>query len=97
MLTRTNKKSKTVEERIPRLVKYHHHLLELRASARADRPDQPRDKLGGRFAYSDTYSFDEHPVELVRNHEKTYEYKGTEFVHVIEPRGSLDQRQCLCP
>ena len=94
MLKKTNKKSLSIEERLPDVQNYHRHILSLRNSVRADRPNQPRDPDGGRFSWSDTYSFDEHPVELIRNCDQTYEEKGTERVQIKQPKGSLDQRQC---
>src|SRR6185437_13404941 len=94
MRKRTNKKSKSIEDRLNEIQDYHRHILTLRQSKRKDRPNQPRDPEGGRFAWRDTYSFDEHPVELIRNSESTYEFVGTERVQISQPKGSLDQRQC---
>ena len=42
----TNKESKSISERLPCVMRYHHHIIELRASVRADRPEQPRDPVG---------------------------------------------------
>src|SRR5689334_19670657 len=94
MLRKTNKKSKSVEERLVDVQKYHQHLLNLRAGFRADKPNQPRDPVGGRFAWCDTYAYDEHPVELVRNSSRTYEEREPEAVHIKHPPGALDQRHC---
>ena len=94
MRRKKNKKSATIEERLPAIQTYHRHILSLRASKRADRPNQPRDPIGGRFSWSDTYSYDEHPVELIRNANQIYEDKGSEGVQIKQPKGSLDQRQC---
>ena len=38
--------------------------------------------------------FDEHPVEIIRNSNRTYEVKGTKSVQIKQPKGCLDQRQC---
>src|SRR6185437_11523795 len=94
MRRRTNKKNRSVEDRLTEIQDYHRNILSLRNSIRKDRPDQPRDSEGGRFAWSDTYSFDEHAIELLRNKNQTYEVIGTERVQIAQPKGSLDQRQC---
>ena len=94
MLKKTNKKSRSIEERLPCIQDYHLHILSLRKSVRIDKPNQPRDPDGGRFAWADTYSLDEHPIELIRNAKQTYEQKYTDHVQVKQPKGSLDQRQC---
>ena len=94
MLKRTNKSSKTIEDRLEIIQKYHWDIMRIRKSRREDRPDQPRDAIGGRFAWSDTYSMDEHPVELLRNMTNTYDDVKTQHVQIKFPKGSGDQRFC---
>src|SRR6185437_8159196 len=78
MRRRTNKKNRSVEDRLTEIQDYHRNILSLRNSIRKDRPDQPRDSEGGRFAWSDTYSFDEHAIELLRNKNQTYSHRDRE-------------------
>src|SRR6185437_7275039 len=94
MLKRANKKSKSILERLPVVQEYHRGLIATKKSIRSDRPAQPRDPIGGRLAWSEIYSLDEHPIELLRHMDKTYEHKGTKFVQIKQPKGCLDQRQC---
>src|SRR6185437_13414411 len=41
-----------------------------------------------------TLTMDEHPIEIIRPTDRTYDDVGAEPVHVKQPKGSLDQRFC---
>jgi hypothetical protein len=78
-----NRKSKSVEERLPQIRKFHRTVKQFR------QPPPERDSKFGRFPANQTYHFDEFGGMF----KKTYGRKGKKSVRVKGTKFNLDKRQ----
>jgi hypothetical protein len=84
--SRTNMKSKSTEQRLPEIRKFHRTVLDFRQP-----PPQQDDKLG-RFRALSTYHQDQVPLQLL-GRQKTIEKIGAKRVQIKGPKVDLSKRQ----
>jgi len=82
----SNKKTRSPEERLPEVQKFHRWVKTLRNS------EPQRDPKYGRFPAEDTYASDQIPLEFGKFGKKTYNPKGAKSVRLKVPKGNLDKR-----
>ena len=86
---RSNAKSKSPQERLPQVQKFHRTVKLFR------QPPPERDQKYGRFPAPNTYHVDQVPWEPAKRlFESTYEVKGTRRVQIKSPKVDLSKRQC---
>lgn len=85
---RSNAKSKSPQERLPQVQKFHRTVKLFR------QPPPQRDQKYGRFAAEHTYHVDQVPWEPAKRlFETTYEVKGKRRVQIKSPKVDLSKRQ----
>jgi hypothetical protein len=90
-----NKKSKSVEQRLPQIRKFHQTVKEFR------QPPPQMDPKYGRFPANRTYHVDQVPLEFGGMFKKTYDRKGKKSIRIKGTKFNLDKRQatlqpCFC-
>ena len=91
---RTNSKTKSAEERIPKVQKFH------RVAKRMCHPPPQQDEKYGRFAPTNRFHVDQVPLEF-GGRSKTYEKKGAKKVQIKKSKVDLERRVaslqlCFC-
>ncbi|KAK3237532.1 hypothetical protein CYMTET_52402 [Cymbomonas tetramitiformis] len=91
---RTNCKSKSKENRVPGLLKWHSDYFKMLRGDNA--PGSPKiHEKWGRFGPKQRVNVDQTPLGFISGLQDTYEHKGTNEVWISTPNGSsLEKRQC---
>ncbi|KAK3255531.1 hypothetical protein CYMTET_35291 [Cymbomonas tetramitiformis] len=91
---RTNCKSKSKENRVPGLLKWHSDYFKMLRGDNA--PGSPKiHEKWGRFGPNQRVNVDQTPLGFISGLQDTYEHKGTNEVWISTPNGSsLEKRQC---
>ena len=102
-------KNKPVEERLPKIVRFHRKLRKVMrqtavcrggsegatASDEGEVKSQPsRDLVFGWFQLNERFNADQVGLAFVNGLETTYDVAGTKRVHVSQPLAGLEKRQC---
>ena len=82
---RTNSKTKSAEERLPKVQKFH------RVAKRMCHPLPEQHEKYVRFAPKNRFHVDQVPLEF-SGHSKTYEKKGAKKVHIKKSKVDLERR-----